>query len=170
MSAAAAKKILPKKISDSEGREFKFRAMHTVGEGRKPDTLLQQWLDRYMPLPLVKRPPGYVAGGLVRARVQARAEERAKRVAKLIEIRKRPHRGPPLILTCVPPSPACATRGPSVRERLNAYEEAKETKVKLDHINGLRERGLRKRALQKKVVRENAKQRARERKARKALS
>ncbi|KAJ7147714.1 hypothetical protein C8R43DRAFT_953071 [Mycena crocata] len=161
-------RYLPKKMSDTEDRAFKLRAMHTVGDGRRPDPLLQQWLDRYIPPPTIQRPLGYVAGGLVMERVRARAEERAKRRAHIIELRLRPHRGPPLILTRVPAPPSPMKPGPTLQQRLAAYEAAKENKIKLAHIYGLRERGMLKRAAQRKMVRENAAQRARERQEREA--
>ncbi|KAJ6530881.1 hypothetical protein DFH09DRAFT_1326777 [Mycena vulgaris] len=72
----------------SYDKAFKHRAMSSAKNGTPPDRELRCWLNIYRPPPVAVRPPGYVAGAAVRARVQARAEVRQTRVNRLLRLRK----------------------------------------------------------------------------------
>ncbi|KAJ6457465.1 hypothetical protein DFH09DRAFT_1349648 [Mycena vulgaris] len=72
----------------SYDKAFKHRALTLAKDGIPPAHEIRSWLNIYRPPPAVAKPPGYVAGAAVLARVKERARARQARVNFLMQLRE----------------------------------------------------------------------------------
>ncbi|KAJ6472966.1 hypothetical protein DFH09DRAFT_1343672 [Mycena vulgaris] len=123
-------------LTDVQDKAFKRQALDLAKHGGAPGVQLRQWLSIYHPPPTVVRPPVYVAGAAVMARMRERDRARKERVNRLMRLREGwgNVRGVIRMRPC--PSPKKATA--EVKKVLAEREEEQARKARVQVLMNLR--------------------------------
>ncbi|KAJ6527560.1 hypothetical protein DFH09DRAFT_1328032 [Mycena vulgaris] len=122
-------------LTDVQDKAFKRQALNLAKHGGAPGVQLRQWLSIYHLPSTVVRPPGYVAGAAVMARMRERDRVRKERVNRLMRLREGWGNVRGVIRTRPCPTPKKATA--DVKKELAEREEKQARKARVQVLMDL---------------------------------